>query len=195
MSQISIEQLRGGRDSEAPLVLESSYLPDQGVTTGVRQRVVSSQAPGADRPVVHVLGPELQPFDLVGRFNDGVSGDTNGAYVTLQRLRKFCTDGYPVRMVWAKDALNLWEYEGFLERVDAVWTDGEKVIGWSLTFIPTAAEDGTGKLQLRRAFRRGEEDINRAVATCLAIGLASLAVQQTAATGRAIAHVAMVRAS
>lgn len=194
MSQISIEQLRDDGGRAITLLLESSYLPDQGVTTPVQQRIVSTQAPGALRPVVQVLGAELQPFDLSGRFNDGISGDRNGAYVTLQQLIQICNDGYPVRLVWAISGSNLWEYEGFVERVAPVWETGAKVIGWSLTFIPVSAQDGV-KRQLQRAVRRGEEDINRAVATCMAIGMAALAVQQTAATGRAIAHVALVRAA
>lgn len=195
MSEITIEQLRDGVRSGPPLLLESSYLPNQGVDTPTRQRIVRSLAPGADRPVVHVLGPELEGFDLAGSFNDGVSGDTNGAIVTLQRLVGLCRDGYPVRLVWALQGTNLWEYEGFIERVTPTWADGFKVIGWSLRFEPMSSQDGTGNLKLQRAFRRGEEDINRTVATVLAIGLAAQAVQRAAATSRAIAHVALVRAA
>lgn len=193
MSAVVIEQLRGqSRDPNPRVELLGAYLPNRGVQTTVRQRVVKEQAPGADRPVVHVLGATLEPFTLEGTFNDAISGDTNGAAAVSATLNTMCAEGYPVRLVWTVDDTNLWEYTGFISEFRLEWAQGQRVIGWALTFEPIESGDTLSRLRFQAA---GPDDVERRVASAVAISMAAAAVQQTAALGRLAAVVSLTRAA
>ena len=176
---LTIEQV----DGRLRLDLEGADLPDAPVSVPVRQRVSTSWAPGASRPVVQVLGVEHGTMTLRGMFADAQTR-YESARSAMQTLEAMARAGRPVRMIWE----DLLDRIGVLTRVEPRW-EMLQIVGWELDFEPHEVE-ATAKQEAKLRAMQARPDAEAAGRIMMAAAVAALVLQHQvahAATARVIA--------
>lgn len=163
---LTIEQLGGARRR---VELDAHDAPDAGAESGVELRTVTELAPGADRPVVQILGSQHLPLVLRGLWDDAT---TRHEAVTdiVGTVQAIVVEALPVRLVWG----DTWRREGLITRFTPRW-EHEGLAGWELEFqthVGEASANTTARLRAQQV----RPDVG---AAAVALRVASSATQAT----------------
>lgn len=168
---LTIEQV-GGR---LRLDLDGADLPDAPLAVPVEQRVMTSWAPGATRPVVQVLGVKHGSMTLRGVFTDAQTR-YESARAAVDVLTAMVRAGRPVRVTW----VDVIDRTGLLLRADPQW-ELTQIVGWEVEFDPHEVET-TSTQEARLRAMQSRPDAEAAARAMSIAALAGLAAQRTAAT-------------
>lgn len=136
--------------------LEGAALPDRGIATEVRQKIVTSWPPGAREPIHQILGVELPPLRFTGTFDDAAMASTGLTQSLIGRLTRMVAEGFPVRVVWG----TVWEYEGHMTMFRPIWRL-DNACDWEFELAPTSSNLLTRtdyKVQARRQRNRSDAE-------------------------------------
>lgn len=166
-----IEQLAGARRR---VELDADDLPDQGVESGIEQRVQTRWAPGAAEPVVQVLGPRHLPMTLRGLW-DGATTRFEDVASIVETMTAIVADGVRVRLVWGE----VWRRDGLLLKFTPRW-ELATMVGWELE-LETHHGEGASSQALRLRAQQTRADADGAAVALLAASVASLVTQRAVA--------------
>lgn len=130
---VIIRELEGARRT---VELAASDLPEQGVTTGVSQRVQRTYYPGSRRPSTQVMGLEHKDIALQGWFKDHWTGTLGGALAQHVAMKQLCAGQAYCELTWGSTLVvrgRVLSYDGTFIR------DGD--IRYSLTFQVDESDD------------------------------------------------------
>lgn len=168
---LTIEQLAGARRR---VELDTDDLPDQGVESGVEQRLATSWAPGAAQPVVQILGPRHLPMVLRGTWDQATTRFEDPLSV-VQAVAAIVADGHRVRLVWGE----VWRREGVITRFTPRW-EMESLVTWELELEVHDAEAGSSQA-LRLRAQQTRADTDAAAIGLGAVGTAAVSTQKLVA--------------
>lgn len=129
---IVIEQLGGERRK---VVLSGGALPNQGVETGIGQRLERQFLPGASEAVVQVLGLDLPDLTFVGQLNDALLDGPGDARALVEQMFLLVTEAQPVEVSWGDSGA--FARRGYVTSFRPVWQLAD-LVDWTLTLSPYA---------------------------------------------------------
>ena len=130
------------------VTLESSTLPERGVSVEVRQRAKVTWYPGASTASVQLFGTQEEPITFRGRLRDTWLETTNGALDITARLRALVLGQQLVELVWAETSERDGKSSevvpltrrGYLTRLTPIY-DRSADIAYEIEFTPTEADE------------------------------------------------------
>lgn len=173
MDVLSLEQTSGRRRR---VQLLDADLPDEGVESGAELRRTTSWAPGAERPVVQVLGRQPALMTFQGQWT--TQGSNYEILTLIRTVEAILAEARPVRLLWG----DRWERVGLVVRFVPSWLDADRC-DWTLEYEPHATEQLTNAA-LRRRARMPRVDVSAAAAALGAVAAAELiTLRQVALAG------------
>lgn len=176
---LSLEQTSGRRRR---VELLDADLPEEGVESGAELRRTTSWAPGAERPVVQVLGRQHAVMTFQGQWT--TQGTRYESILALIRtVEAILAEAGPVRLLWG----DRWQRVGLVVRFTPRWLDADRC-DWTLEYEPHATEQ-LSNAALRQRARVPRVDVTAAAVALAAVGTAQFTALRVAAAATWIAGI------